>query len=72
MCGFVGSVGQFLASVAWVYKILACVKRKTKGVSGVGRNFCVDGVNLKCFFKKVLLKLSQNLQENTCAGVSCK
>ena len=48
--GFVGNVGRFLASVAWVYKILACVKRKTKGVSGVGRNFGVDGVSLKCFF----------------------
>ena len=36
-----------------------------EGVSGVGR------VGLRCFVKKVLLKVSQNLQESTCAGVSC-
>ena len=42
-----------------------------KGVSGMGRNFGVGGVGLRCFFKKVLLKVPQNLQESTCAGVSC-
>ena len=44
---------------------------QTKGVSGVGRNFGVGRVGLTCFVKKVLLKVSQNLQESTCAGVSC-
>ena len=33
------------------------------------QNFGVVGVGL-CFLKKLLLKVSQNLQENTCAGVS--
>ena len=42
-----------------------------KGVSGMGRNFGVGGVGLRCFVKKVLLKVPQNLQESTCAGVSC-
>ena len=36
-----------------------------EGVSGVGR------VGLRCFVKKVLLKVSQNLQERTCTGISC-
>ena len=38
-----------------------------KCVSGVGRNFGMGRVGLKCFVKKALLKVSQNLQENTCA-----
>ena len=38
-----------------------------KDVSGVGRNFGVGRVGLRCFVKKVLLKVSQNLQESTCA-----
>ena len=42
-----------------------------KGVSGVGPNFGVDGVGLRCFVKKVLLKVSQNLQQNACGGPSC-
>ena len=42
-----------------------------KGVSGVGRNFSVGKVGLRCFVKKVLLIVSQNLQESTCPGVSC-
>ena len=46
---------QILAWVAWVHKILAWVK---KGVSGVGRSFGVGGVGLRCFVKKVLLKVS--------------
>ena len=53
---------EILACVAWV---------KKKGVSGMGRNFGVGGVGLRCFVKKVLLKVPQNLQESTCAGVSC-
>ena len=36
-----------------------------EGVSDVGR------VGLRCFVKKVSLKVSQNLQERTCTGVSC-
>ena len=36
-------------------------------VGGVGRNFDVGRVGLRCFVKKVLLKVSQNLQESTCA-----
>ena len=42
-----------------------------KGVSGVGRDFGVGRVGLRCFVKKVLFKVLQNLQESTCAGVSC-
>ena len=28
---------------------------------------CTEGVALRCSFKKVLLRFSQNLQENNCA-----
>ena len=42
-----------------------------KDVSGVGQNFGVGGVGLRCYVKKVLLKVSKNLQKSTCAGVSC-
>ena len=42
-----------------------------KGVSGVSRNFGVGRVGLRCFVKKVLLKVLENLQESICAGVSC-
>ena len=42
-----------------------------KGVSGVGRNSGVGRVDFMCFVKKVSVKVSQNLQESTCAGVSC-
>ena len=74
-------VGQILALVAWVaclHKILAWVTRvawvawvKKKGVSSVGRNFGMGRVCLRCFVRKALLKISQNLQESSCAGVSC-
>ena len=40
-------------------------------VSGVGRSFGMGRVGLRDFVKKVLLKVSQNLQESTCAGISC-
>ena len=47
------------------------VGQKKKGVSGVGQNFGVGGVGLRCFVKRVLLKVLQNLQESsTCAGIS--
>ena len=42
-----------------------------KGVSSVGRNFGMGRVCLRCFVRKALLKISQNLQESSCAGVSC-
>ena len=38
------------------------VGKKKKGVCGVGVRYVIT---------KVLLKISQNLQENICAGVSC-
>ena len=80
-----GGMGQILAWVAWVHKILAWVTwvawiellarvawvQKKKGVRGVGRNFGVGREGLRCFVKEVLLKVLQNLQESTCAGVSC-
>ena len=37
---------------------------KKEGVSGLGRNFGVGRVGLRCFVKKILLKVSQNLQES--------
>ena len=38
------------------------------GVGSVGSlNF---GVGLSCFIEKALLKISQNLHDNICAGVS--
>ena len=61
---WVASVHKILTWVSWV----AWVK---KGVSDMGRNFGVGRVGFRCFVKKVLLKVSQNLQESTCAGVSC-
>ena len=54
-----------MAWVAWVHKILAWVKKK-----GMGQGFGVGDVGLRFFFKKSLLKVSQNLQENICAEVS--
>ena len=42
-----------------------------KGVSDMGRTFGLNGVGLRCFVKKVLLKVSPNLLENTCGEVSC-
>ena len=59
-----------MGCVAWVHKILAWIKKK-KCVSGVGPIFRVFGMGLRCFVKKILLKASQNLQKNICAGVSC-
>ena len=41
-----------------------------QGMSDVGQNFGVGRVGLRYFVKKVLLKVSQNLQESTCAGLS--
>ena len=63
--GGVGSVG---ARVAWVkfwrgLKVWRRWRGSKKGVSSVGRNFDVGRVSLRCFIKKVLLKVSQNLQE---------
>ena len=40
-------------------------------VGVMGGNFGVSGMGLRCFVKKVLLKVLQNLHESTCAGVSC-
>ena len=45
-----GFVGLNLAWVAWV---------KLNDVGGMGQNFGVAGVGLRCFVKKVLLKISQ-------------
>ena len=64
---FVGGVGAWVARVKFD---VGGVDQK-KGVSGVGQNFGMGRVGLRCFVKKVLLKVSQNLQESTCAGVSC-
>ena len=49
---------------------MGSVGRK-EGVSGVGRlgDFGVGRVGLRCFV--LLLKVSQNLQESTWAGVFC-
>ena len=42
-----------------------------QGMSEVGQIFGVDRVGLRYFVRKALLKVSQNLQESTCAGVPC-
>ena len=44
----------------------------SKSISGVDQNFGMGGVGLKRFVQKLSLKVSQHLQESTCAGVSCK
>ena len=41
------------------------VGRQNFGVGGVGRNFGVGRVGLRCFV--LLSKVSKNLQESTCA-----
>ena len=50
---------------------VGAVSPKNFGVGDVGRNFGVDCVGLGCFVKKVLSKILQNFQENTCPRVSC-
>ena len=69
-----------MTRVAWVRGFMGGVQGvspynfdvgQKKSVGGVGQNFCMGGVGLKRFVKKFLLKVSQNLQESTCAGVSC-
>ena len=47
------------------------------GMGGMGSNFGMGsmgswnfGMGLRCFIEKALLKISQDLQENICAGVS--
>ena len=62
----VDGVGQILTLVTWVAWV-----HESFSVGGVGLNFGVGRVGLRCFVKKVLVKVSQNLQESTCAGVSC-
>ena len=42
-----------------------------KCVSDAGWNFGLVGVGLRCFVEKMLLNVSQNLQESSCAEVSC-
>ena len=64
---FVGGVGAWVALVKFD---VGGVDQK-KGVSAVGQNFGMGRVGLRCFVKKALLKVSQNLPESTCAGVSC-
>ena len=61
--------------MAWVCGWRECVGGlggvgQKKGVSGVGRDFGAGRVGLRCF-RKVLLNVSQNIQESTCARVSC-
>ena len=49
-------------------------RKSNLGVDAVGavsQNFGVDYVGLGCFVKKVLSKILQNFQENTCPRVSC-
>ena len=55
---------------AWVHGW--CGGCGSKSMSGVDQNFGMGGVGLKRFVQKLLLKVSQHLQESTCAGVSCK
>ena len=56
-----------ISLVAWIAWVRGCVcgvgqKKKVSGVGRMGRRY---------FVKKVLLKVSQSLQESTRAGVSC-
>ena len=49
-------------------------RKSNLGVDAVGavsQNFGVDCVGLGCFVNKVLSKILQNFQENTCPRVSC-
>ena len=61
--------------VAWVQEYVGAWVHGwcgSKSISGVDQNFGMGGVGLKRFVQKLSLKLSQHLQESTCAGVSCK
>ena len=73
LVGLRGLVGRVGAWVAWVENLRGsrglCVSKNRVG--GVGRSFCVGGVGpWNGFIVKTLSKISQNLQENICAGVS--
>ena len=66
--GSVGGMGQILAWVTWVFKILVWVAwvskiltwvKKKKKKKGLGQDFGVGGVNLRCFVKMTLLKILQ-------------
>ena len=58
-----------MGGVGWTLGV-GVVGQKS-GVSDVVQNFGMGSLGLRCFVKKVLIKVSQNLQEITCAGVSC-
>ena len=62
---------HFLTRV-WIKNSMVSVTvHSAKWPGWYGQNFGVDGMGLRCFIKKVLLKISKNLQENTCNIVSC-
>ena len=75
--GFVGGVGDIglnnfgVGQKIWrgwrgSIKDWRGLKKKQRGC-GVGQNFGVGGMGLeRCFIKMVLLKIWQNLLENTC------
>ena len=81
-----GGMGKILAWVAWVHKILACVVWVKilawvawvhKILVWVKKKRMLEWQRLKFWHRwhafevfLVLLNVSQNLQENTCAGVS--
>ena len=61
--GGVGDVGI----VGWNFDVGGLGQKQ--GMSEVGQIFGVGRVGLRYFVRKALLKVSQNLQESTCAGV---
>ena len=75
-------MGRVGAWVAWVGNLRGshgwkiCVSlyfgvSQKNGMGGVGSAGSWNlGVGLRCFIEKALLKISQDLQENICAGVS--
>ena len=72
-----GGMGKILAWVAWVHKILAWVAWVHKILVWVKKKIMLEWQRLKFWHRwhafevfLVLLNVSQNLQENTCAGVS--
>ena len=55
-CGWCGSTNSWRGS--------------KKGIGGRASKYWHGWMSLRCFVKKVMLKTSKNLQENTCAGIS--
>ena len=66
-------MGWKFAWVTWMENLRESIfwRWSKNGMGGVGNAVSWNlGVGLRCFIEKALLKISQDLQENICTGVS--